>query len=478
MKFYNLIFFIFTIVIGFSQNQGNIWYFGDHAGLDFNSGVPVVINNGATYIPASSNYSEGTSTISDPQGNLLFYTNGEKLWNKQHQVMPNGDFLSGNFSSTQSSIIIPLPNSNRFFYVFTTDDIIENTNDLGFRYSVIDNCLDNGFGDIITTQKNVLLSYQMAEKVAAVKHSNGIDYWIITHKLNTNEFYSYLLTENGITDSIISAIGETQINSQGQLKISPNGSKLAVAHNKHWLSPFYFELFDFNSSTGIVSNAIALSTPTNTAIYGVEFSPDNSKLYGVYSGTSPFGMGIVQYDLSTPTSSFINNSMISVYQASGITFRGLQLAPNGKIYMPSVPTSNYLLEISSPNLQGGSCGVINNSIDLGTNSASYCLPSFIAGYNYSNNNVDCQASLEEIKINNLEIFPNPVSQNTVEIKFKSKLEDCTIYIYNSLGENILITPLINDSITIDCSHFYNGLHFVEVHTDSEIISREKLIILK
>src|SRR6267142_6834319 len=83
----------------FSQRQGNVWYFGDHAGVSFNSGIPVALTDGATF--NTNQYSEGTTAISDSAGNLLFYSNGQKLWNRNNQVMPNGDSLLGNFSSTQ-----------------------------------------------------------------------------------------------------------------------------------------------------------------------------------------------------------------------------------------------------------------------------------------------------------------------------------------------------------------------------------------
>ena len=86
-----------------AQGQGNIWYFGNYAGLDFNSGSPVVLNNSAM------SAFEGCSSIADENGNLLFYTDGMTVWNMNHQVMYNGTGLYGNSSSTQSGVIVPLP---------------------------------------------------------------------------------------------------------------------------------------------------------------------------------------------------------------------------------------------------------------------------------------------------------------------------------------------------------------------------------
>src|SRR5688572_15782308 len=90
----------------FAQKERNIWYFGNKAGLDFNTSPPSVLNN------SQMNTDEGSASIADAQGNLLFYTNGENIWNKNHQVMANGSGLMGSFSTSQSALIIKRPGSN------------------------------------------------------------------------------------------------------------------------------------------------------------------------------------------------------------------------------------------------------------------------------------------------------------------------------------------------------------------------------
>jgi len=67
----------------YSQKEANIWYFGENAGLDFNSGVPVALLDGQL------NTREGCATISDKNGNLLFYTDGITVWNRSHKIMQN-----------------------------------------------------------------------------------------------------------------------------------------------------------------------------------------------------------------------------------------------------------------------------------------------------------------------------------------------------------------------------------------------------
>lgn len=96
------------------SKYANTWYFGGQAGMKFDGqNPPVALTDG------KMSTLEGCSTISDKDGNLLFYTNGVFVWNSQHDTMINGDSLWGHFSSAQSALIVPKPGSNTIYYIFT-----------------------------------------------------------------------------------------------------------------------------------------------------------------------------------------------------------------------------------------------------------------------------------------------------------------------------------------------------------------------
>ena len=118
-----------------SQGEAANWYFGVNAGLNFSSGAPVLDLNGQLAT------NEGCGSISDANGDLLFYTDGITVWEKNHNQMPNGFGLMGDPSSTQSGIIIPLPGSEVIYYIFTVDS---SAGDHGFRYSIVDMSFNNG----------------------------------------------------------------------------------------------------------------------------------------------------------------------------------------------------------------------------------------------------------------------------------------------------------------------------------------------
>lgn len=348
--------------------QTNIWYFGLKAGLDFSSGKPVSLTNS---LMATN---EGCASIADNNGNLLFYTNGVYVWNKQHQLMPNGFRLMGHRSSTQSAIIVPKPGSLTQYYIFTTD---LQSQAYGMRYSVVDMTQHNGNGDII--QKNVFVTSPITEKITAVKHQNNRDIWVIVHKWNSDAFAAFLVTDKGVSkEPVISSIGTVHRGKSkgaiGCMKASPDGRKIAVAV---WRDLNCFEVFDFDNTAGKLSNRIHLE-PYPEA-YGVEFSPDCSKLYGTTNGIGGVEPQLWQFNLKAGNRNAIQNSAILIATSASDKIGALQLGPDGKIYLAK-EDDNYLGVILNPNAPGWSCRYLDQGVSLGDRKAKLGLPNFIQSY--------------------------------------------------------------------------------------------------
>ena len=344
IRSYIINFFILSLGTVFSQEQNHTWFFGYNAGINFNTNPPSAISSPLSAI-------EGCASVSDSSGKILFFTNGITVWDRNHEVMPNGTGLAGGISSTHAALIVPFPNSSSLYYLFTSED---HTTDGGVSYSIVDMTLNGGYGDIAPGTKNQLLVNQTTEQIAAVLHSNKNDIWVITHKLNSNEFFSYLITTSGIMPNpVISAIGSTYpiTNSLGQLKPSNNGKKLVGS------SAIYniIDMFDFNPSTGELSNHFNLNNlftqfPT---IYGIEFSPSDSILYLVSSWLENH---LFQVNLG--------NNIVTTLSSSPEGFYGaLQQAPDGKIYI-AVQGKAYLNAINFPDKPGNSCEYQENAIAL------------------------------------------------------------------------------------------------------------------
>ncbi len=361
-----LFYFLGITLILNAQRQTDNWYFGERAGISFRTGNPIPLYDGAF-----ENW-EGSAVISDSLGNLLFYTNGVTVWNAAHDTMQNGDGLKGSYSSTQSALIVPKPLSSNLYYIFTTDDI-EHINNVvyhdGLKYSIVDMNQDNGLGAIV--EKNKGLRDSVSEKVTAVRHANGRDVWVITHEWNTDKFYTWLITAEGIKPPVISAVGTAHnhveeyffINNIGYMKASPDGSKLALILKRAMLG----EIFDFNTATGVISNPITLELEHSP--YGVEFSPDLSKLYVSDNNE------LYQYNLQAGTLEDIQNSAIKLYTANHY-IGAIQTAQDGKLYV-AMHEQGWVGVISQPDSLGEFCNFEPEGVFLDGRICLLGLPNFI-----------------------------------------------------------------------------------------------------
>ncbi len=345
----------------FAQKEFWNWHFGTFAGVNFSSGNPLAFTNSALTT------AEGCATISDKNGNLLFYTDGIKVWNKNNIQMPNGFGLFGNPSSCQSAIVVPRPGSPNLYYVFTAD---AQAGPGGFCYSVVDMTLNAGLGDVTT--KNVALYTPTCEKITAVKHANGCDIWVLSHHWGTANVYAYKVTAAGVVmvPVISNPGGQIYTGSNsiaiGYMKVNPQGTKVASASA---LLANSLELYDFNNATGVCSNAKLLSTGF-TQTYGCEFSPDGKLLYGS-SGT------IYQFNATLATAALVNASKVIVTTAG--TYGALQNGTNGKMYHV-MPGGGSLSVINSPNTIGVGCGFALNTVSLAGKQGFLGLPSFITSW--------------------------------------------------------------------------------------------------
>jgi gliding motility-associated-like protein len=363
----HLLFFIILVICynSFAQKQNNQWRFGNGGAIDFNT-VPPSFVAGAAIITG-----EGSASVADrTTGALLFYTNGVTVWNSLNQVMPNGTGLFGGtaalLSSTTAAVIIPKPGSTNLFYIVTIDEQSSNN---GLRYSLVDMTLNGGLGDIVAGQKNIFLFQTNSEKLEVVPASDGISCWLITHDNPGNGFFAFKIDNAGIqTTPITSFIGGTQGNGAGHMKINKQFNKIALGIlNLGAGSTTQIELFDFNNTTGLVSNATIWNYNFQVGlIYGVEFSPNGKVLY-----VSDLQQ-IVQYDISQPTTLAIENSAYQFTSGGFSQPATLQLGIDNKIYVNGANDA-----INCPNKLGIDCGFQQNVIPNLSGGGGYGLPKWV-----------------------------------------------------------------------------------------------------
>jgi len=381
MKKLVILYLLFCSINIFSQGEANYWFFGQNAGINFNSGNPVALTNGQLKTL------EGCASISDGNGNLLFYTDGTKVWDKNHNPMTNGDGLNGDSSSSQSAIIVPNPEEDNIYYVFTVDHQNSELKN-GLQYSIVDILLNK-----VISKNNPLIN-DTSEKITAVKSNDCDSYWVITYK--NGRFYVFTVNGTAGVDGInnIPIAGNNGFyvseDKRGYLKISPDGTKIAIAHQ----GDGKLILYDFDDATGIISNevSIPLIFPNNKP-YGVEFSPSGNRLYCAASNdywnnddrsqnNIPTNHTSTLYQIDLENTNVTSAAARTILDNRNLYRGALQLAPNGKIYRALSSTyeigSSKLGVINNPEGLGFLCEYEHGTIDLGGRLSTQGLPPFIA----------------------------------------------------------------------------------------------------
>ncbi len=321
-------------MVAFGQPQNtqrfHQWHFGDNWTLNFSGGAPVVGQG------TSINTQEGCASLADGAGNLLFYTDGVTVYQRNNSIMPNGTGLLGDNLSTMSAIITPVIGNRDQYYIFTVDGTTTNPNNGpggrfdGLHYSVVDMSRNGGFGQVI--QKNIPLADSTTEKVIALKGATDREYWIVTQLWNTSRYLSYKIDCSGIqTTPVVSNSGlpVSGTISYGFMKPSHDGNRIAsvVTDTAFFGLPERVEVLDFNRLTGQLSNPQPV-TGTGSAYYGLEWSPDNQTLY-VGDITN---QEIKSYDMSAANIP-ATQQVVHDYGLFGIDVGALQLGPDNKIYI-------------------------------------------------------------------------------------------------------------------------------------------------
>ncbi len=467
----------------FSQSYDNNWIFGDSASLNFESVDPVSgVSSIMTY--------EACASISDSIGNLLFYTNGEKVWNRNHEIMENGEELEiggvlSPFGSslTQGVIVVPKPEIKNMLYVIQ----IQAGSIDGLNYSVIDMSLNDGLGKV--SEKNIhFFDIKIQEKMQSVKHGNGRDWWLlvrrfdtITAELRNIEFVRFLITPEGIEGPFYQNIGPTYDENfdtgWGQMIFSQDGSKLLFPRQSE------LDIFDFDRCTGELSNLIRIQN-LDMAAYGCSFSPDGSKIY--VNGACE--KKLYQFCLSCDGEPIDSTKELVYDGPTGSYCQGQQLlGPDGKIYLvtgySTLPNDIFnvknqnLSVINSPNEIYPLCNFDTNTVSLGTRRVIFGLP------NMPNYNLGALAGSEcdtlgtainnVMEGNEIIVYPNPVNDNlTLHSSNNSELN----YTIQTIQGQIILRGKIVKQSTINFKNYSVGIYLVEIYDSAGKLLEFKKIV--
>ncbi len=374
----------FCINTNAQKKQSNHWYFGDHYGLDFSTGAPQTDYTSSIYTY------ESCATVSDDEGNLLFYTNGGgrpnqaicgHIWNSNHEIMEGGNLgydIGGGYSAAQGVVAFKKPQSDGVYCMLTVDEFetISTQSDIfpqgkGCSYFEIDMSANGGLGEVIVLNQKLL--FPAFEYMGATIHADCNDYWAIVPTGHyfleddpnvADSFYVFQFTPNGLELAEIVPMpeGRTDVPDEyGMIKITPDGA--------HFSCGSY--LYDFDNSTGEINLSMSLIDSIGAQpIDPIGFSPDSRFMYlfkKVNQDTTT-QLIISQYDLDAvefaASGEIVGQAILSEFAIVGSP----QLALDGRLYFIiqegqfSSPTT--LAAIQSPHLKGTACNPNYNILTI------------------------------------------------------------------------------------------------------------------
>lgn len=512
----------FFAITSLGQNNPNIkrtlnWRFGTYVGANFNLQTQEV-----SFLPYYSYwYSwEAASSISDMDGNLLFYTDGESVFNRNDVLMAGIDIsnyfslLYGHPSAIQGALIVPQPGNDNIYYVFTCEAWEEHflyNYHRGLRYSIININGDGGLGELV--EKNILLQNNVGESVVATSHQNETDYWIVSSTLS-GMMYSYLLNENGISGPIdslqstnIFCLDINEAKHPQFLKFSPQGNLIFkggvctghIDYTIHTLIGFNNStgIFEFDHETDILESEIILEMTQDTTISlwpRATFSPAGNYLYVIKKmALHPFWLPSVieRYRIKYP---IIEEDVIQsreiFFVSESKRFMKLQITPHGNIWVSQSTNSNLhagqiINIIQNPNSEDFAyfepdvydLAEIYNSpyqTNLSYASVFWNFNNTVESWLFNDNEITTfrETTTKERRKNNL-FYPNPSNGEIYLTNYFDNETHINIY---SLTGTLLHKETIYSISVIKLSHLSGGVYIIEFTDNKQYREFSKIII--
>lgn len=317
-----------------SGNESNVWFFqltenADSHGFDFNfSGIDLLMSEYVDF----EEYSHNKSSYCDMAGNLKYASNGNKIFDKNTNPLPNGDIIGGP-SAHYGGCFIAVPESENLVYFFSSAE--QNSYSEGLRYSIIDHDLNNGLGDV-TDVKDVLIETTNNESFSTVRHCNLRDFWLTFYDFAEGSIKAYLVDPSGVASEPV----VSQLNLELNPLYGTSPLELNGPGNRMMIGSFILE---FDPATG---EASVIQEIQSEFLSAYTFSKGEQYLYYM---AGDLDIQLYQIDLFDDPDDWNANTQ-SIFEGSISDFgKGLQLAPDGKIYH-AADISAWIGVIENPDL--------------------------------------------------------------------------------------------------------------------------------
>ena len=461
-----------------AQSRNDNWFLDPSNWISFAFGSPTNVN-GSPFNAASG------ASMSEPSGQLSMYTNGQVLLNADHLILTGSSGLLQGSANAQPHLILPMPGDPDRYAVFSSDA----SPDPRCGWLTVNMTLDAGLGAVEGAEMEWFMKYPnyASGKLSAAPHANGSDYWVLLHEQWTNAFFAYQLTPQGL-DSIpvisYAGVSHDPAHYDGQIVVSYAGD-LSATTACYNAEPFpgdsnYLQLFHFDNSLGEME--FLFDIPGFRKPFGVEFSPDGSKLYVTDEYSTPGSIHLLlwQFDLADLDPSAVLSSKEIVWHDSTLfsfsnSYKILALAPDGKIYYRHRSDTSYLGVVNDPNQTAAACAFVENGF-LCSNDSIRGLPNLCKRYHDSEAPWTLITSPRPAD-GGLRIIPNPMTE-TAMLMTRNDRHPEKLNWFDTSGRLVHIATIdgMNESVLIDRGSLRSGPYFIEVLDARGVIGLVKIMI--
>ena len=417
------------------------------------------------------------NTISDKNGNLLFYTNGCEIHDGNHKMITNGYGLVEGPIKTQCAYGMPYAQMSTFLLYEKTDtaqmvqtDLDENYEGSQIKLFTVSMSNKKILSKAIIIEDSIRKGY-----IKAVKHSNGKDWWVIINNRNFDYYISLLIGKQGLIQqkkTLYPQKGKFSFG-YGQVNFSMDGKYYIKADYNNGL-----QLYSFDRCTGQLHNKKQLNYPISQDFFdqfasGVCFSPNNRFLYAsITDSLFQFDLDAVDISASRTLIDTVDRTFFD--GTLNATFYLMENAPDGRIYMCCTSGVRYMHFINRPNEKGRACDFRQHGIDLLISSRN--IPS-LSNYRLGPSSVVCTTATTELSSVTPRIYPNP-TQDILHIEAENGEAIQRIEVYNTIGELVHIADYQTIEILLSTAAFPNGIYFLRVEYSNKKVSATKFIVLR
>jgi len=441
----------------------------------------------STFQSDHSMFDPSLTTLSDATGELLLYSNGCTIYDRNQDVIPNGDSIVTDFDliglcetfewtgNPEGVLFATQPCDKDLVHLIYLDLVNENFQLFSrrlLRTTINISDPDNPR----VTQKNELIREGVYEdgSIFMTKHHNGLDWWICMLQLKSNCYDCLHLSENGFSEPVTSCSGPFWTGIPGSSGIGAGGFSPDGTTYYRFNFDYGLNIYDFDSETGglMHKEQIFLQEDDFLGHIGASVSANSRYLYASAQWR------LYQFDLWADTieSSGQIVDTLDLDLPGNHLFRLSRLAPDGKIYIAGFNTLAGLHVVHNPNLEGRACNVEQLGLRFP--------PGISHGSGLPNNpwygalsDTSLCDSLDSVTEESdqvtVEVYPNPAQQMLYVSSSEPSIQ--RIDILDIQGS--MVTSLYNGTseATLDLNGYAAGIYFVSIYTDRGTVVKRVVV---